>query len=158
MTTMGREARAMEYFVVCGLGPEVKTIENKSGFRGFDHLYMPSLLDQFPPSPPSGVSPLPPQLPKVHILMLFFTIKHSTTVHFIFSTSMQWIFGTQHLNPYSLSLIQMYQNMLWLDFCLAADHAINVEYAIESLRCTSLNRSWEESLWVLSFKTDLLLF
>lgn len=61
---MGREARAMEYFVVCGLGPEVKTIENKPGFRGFDHFYMPSLLDQFPPSPPSGVSPLPPQLPK----------------------------------------------------------------------------------------------
>lgn len=53
----------MEYFVVCGLGPEVKTTDGKSGFQGFEAMYMPCLLDQFPPTASSGCAPLPPQLP-----------------------------------------------------------------------------------------------
>ncbi|KAH7296013.1 hypothetical protein KP509_26G004000 [Ceratopteris richardii] len=56
-------ARAFEYFVVCGLGPDLRTMEGRSGFHGFDYLYMPSLLDQFPPTASSGVAELPPQLP-----------------------------------------------------------------------------------------------
>ncbi|KAI5083987.1 hypothetical protein GOP47_0000156 [Adiantum capillus-veneris] len=57
------QARVLEYFVVCGLGPDVKTMDGKSGFQGFDQTYMPSLVDQFPPTISSGVTALPPQLP-----------------------------------------------------------------------------------------------
>ena len=60
----------MEYFVVCGLGPEVQTMDGKPGFHGFEAMYMQSILDQFPPpSKGSKVPPLPPQLPVVCILM-----------------------------------------------------------------------------------------
>ena len=62
--------RLIEYFVVCGLGPEVKTMNGNPGFHGFEAMYMQSLLDQFPPpSKGSGVPPLPPQLPLVCIFI-----------------------------------------------------------------------------------------
>eukprot|EP00250_Pteridium_aquilinum_P022196 c25321_g4_i1 orf=296-3940(-) len=60
---MAPSARVMEYFVVCGLGPSVKTMQEKPGFQGFDQSYHPFLLDQFPPTSSSGVAAFPPQLP-----------------------------------------------------------------------------------------------
>ncbi|KAF8024634.1 hypothetical protein BT93_F1721 [Corymbia citriodora subsp. variegata] len=54
--------RIFEYFVVCGLGPEIRTLEGNKGFHGREILYMPSQLDQFPPSDHSPYPPPPPQL------------------------------------------------------------------------------------------------
>ncbi|XAR63896.1 hypothetical protein NMG60_11024041 [Bertholletia excelsa] len=56
-------ARIFEYFVVCGLGPEIRTLDNKRGFHGMEELYLSSLLDQYPPSDRSLYPPPPPQLP-----------------------------------------------------------------------------------------------
>ncbi|XP_010549132.1 PREDICTED: DENN domain and WD repeat-containing protein SCD1 [Tarenaya hassleriana] len=55
--------RIFEYFVVCGLGPEIRTLDGDIGFHGTQTLYLPSLLDQFPPSDHSLYPPPPPQLP-----------------------------------------------------------------------------------------------
>ncbi|KAF3524938.1 hypothetical protein F2Q69_00046513 [Brassica cretica] len=55
--------RIFEYFVVCGLGPEMRTLDGDLGFHGLDTNYLPSLLDQFPPSDHSLYPPPPPQLP-----------------------------------------------------------------------------------------------
>ncbi|KAL0917831.1 hypothetical protein M5K25_012927 [Dendrobium thyrsiflorum] len=43
-------SRIFEYFVVCGIGPEIQTLDGVKGFQGTGIMYMPSLLDQFPPS------------------------------------------------------------------------------------------------------------
>ncbi|KAF6147124.1 hypothetical protein GIB67_036843 [Kingdonia uniflora] len=56
-------AGIFEYFVVCGIGPEIRTLDGNRGFHGSDFMYMPSLLDQFPPSNHSLYPPPPPQLP-----------------------------------------------------------------------------------------------
>ncbi|OVA05014.1 DENN domain [Macleaya cordata] len=56
-------ARIFEYFVVCGIGPEIRTLDGNKGFHGTSHMYLPSLLDQFPPSNHSLYPPPPPQLP-----------------------------------------------------------------------------------------------
>ncbi|XP_065860701.1 DENN domain and WD repeat-containing protein SCD1 [Euphorbia lathyris] len=53
-------ARIFEYFVVCGLGPEIRDLDGNKGYHGVGVLYQPSLLDQFPPD---NHSPPPPQLP-----------------------------------------------------------------------------------------------
>lgn len=58
-------ARIFEYFVVCGIGPEIRTLDGNKGFHGFGYLYLPSLLDQYPPSNNSRCPPPPPQLPTV---------------------------------------------------------------------------------------------
>ncbi|KAL0803806.1 hypothetical protein Bca101_096296 [Brassica carinata] len=55
--------RIFEYFVVCGLGPEMRTLDGDLGFHGLDTNYLPSLLDQFPSSDHSLYPPPPPQLP-----------------------------------------------------------------------------------------------
>ncbi|BBN12485.1 protein MpSCD [Marchantia polymorpha subsp. ruderalis] len=58
------KARVVEYFVVCGLGPDLQTTENQRGFHGtIDVKYQPALLDQFPSSTNSDIPPPPPQLP-----------------------------------------------------------------------------------------------
>ncbi|CAM6088951.1 unnamed protein product [Calypogeia fissa] len=63
MTTRG-QARVVEYFVVCGLGPDLQTTDGKRGFQGTSGaMYQPALLDQFPPSSSSDLPPPPPQLP-----------------------------------------------------------------------------------------------
>ncbi|KAF6137567.1 hypothetical protein GIB67_031846 [Kingdonia uniflora] len=49
-----------EYFVVCGIGPEIRTLDGNRGFHGSNFMYMPSLLDQFLPN--QSLYP-PPQLP-----------------------------------------------------------------------------------------------
>ncbi|XP_044476985.1 DENN domain and WD repeat-containing protein SCD1 isoform X2 [Mangifera indica] len=54
-------ARIFEYFVVCGLGPEIRKLDGDKGYHGTTFLYMPSLLDQYPPlnhypSPPPQLS------------------------------------------------------------------------------------------------------
>ncbi|XP_038893863.1 DENN domain and WD repeat-containing protein SCD1 [Benincasa hispida] len=56
-------ARIFEYFVVCGIGPEIRSLDGNKGFHGFSYLYLPSLLDQYPPSNNSHCPPPPPQLP-----------------------------------------------------------------------------------------------
>lgn len=57
-------ARIFEYFVVCGLGPEIRTVDGNRGFHGTGGVqYLPSLLDQYPPSNHSLYPPPPPQLP-----------------------------------------------------------------------------------------------
>ncbi|GLJ48583.1 hypothetical protein SUGI_1024890 [Cryptomeria japonica] len=54
--------RIFEYFAVCGLGPELRTLDGVKGFHGTLVKYMPSLLDQFPSSKDSDYPPPPPQL------------------------------------------------------------------------------------------------
>nr|XP_028947932.1 DENN domain and WD repeat-containing protein SCD1 [Malus domestica] len=56
-------ARIFEHFVVCGIGPEIRTLDGAKGFHGFDTYYLPSLLDQYPPPNHSLYPPPPPQLP-----------------------------------------------------------------------------------------------
>ncbi|KAL2624334.1 hypothetical protein R1flu_008579 [Riccia fluitans] len=61
---MATKARFIEYFVVCGLGPDLQTTENQRGFHGTQNLkYQPALLDQFPSSTDSDIPSPPPQLP-----------------------------------------------------------------------------------------------
>ncbi|KAH7511527.1 hypothetical protein FEM48_ZijujUnG0005900 [Ziziphus jujuba var. spinosa] len=56
-------APIFEYFVVCGIGPEIRTLDGNKGFHGTGVMYLPSLLDQYPPSNHSLYPPPPPQLP-----------------------------------------------------------------------------------------------
>ncbi|KAH6799148.1 stomatal cytokinesis defective / SCD1 protein [Perilla frutescens var. frutescens] len=51
-----------EYFVVCGIGPEIRTLDGSRGYHGMSTMYLPSLLDQYPPSNHSLYPPPPPQL------------------------------------------------------------------------------------------------
>ncbi|KAK7320022.1 hypothetical protein RJT34_04751 [Clitoria ternatea] len=51
-----------EYFVVCGIGPEIRTIDGNKGYHGTGCLYLPSLLDQYPPPNHTLYPPPPPQL------------------------------------------------------------------------------------------------
>ncbi|GJN18579.1 hypothetical protein PR202_gb05751 [Eleusine coracana subsp. coracana] len=60
---MGSSSRIFEYFVVCGLGPEIRTLDGVKGFHGADEMYMPAFLDQYPPSNHGLYPPPPPQLP-----------------------------------------------------------------------------------------------
>ncbi|CAM8977111.1 unnamed protein product [Rhodiola kirilowii] len=55
-------ARIFEYFVVCGLGPEIRTLDGIKGYHGMEVFYMPSLLDQYPPPNHALYPPPPPQL------------------------------------------------------------------------------------------------
>ncbi|XP_057417026.1 DENN domain and WD repeat-containing protein SCD1 isoform X4 [Lotus japonicus] len=56
-------SRIFEYFVVCGIGPEIRTVDGSKGYHGPACMYLPSLLDQYPPSNHSLYPPPPPQLP-----------------------------------------------------------------------------------------------
>ncbi|KAJ6418477.1 hypothetical protein OIU84_001771 [Salix udensis] len=56
-------ARMFEYFVVCGLGPEMRTVDGNKGYHGMRVFYLSSLLDQYPPDNHSLYPPAPPQLP-----------------------------------------------------------------------------------------------
>ncbi|KAL3640758.1 Scytalone dehydratase [Castilleja foliolosa] len=56
-------APIFEYFVVCGLGPEIRTLDGNRGYHGSGTLYLSSLLDQYPPSNHTLYPPPPPQLP-----------------------------------------------------------------------------------------------
>ena len=62
---MGSSSRIFEYFVVCGLGPEIRALDGAKGFHGADEMYMPAFLDQLPPSNHALYPPPPPQLPTV---------------------------------------------------------------------------------------------
>ncbi|RAL37856.1 hypothetical protein DM860_000550 [Cuscuta australis] len=55
-------ARVFEYFVVCGVGPEIRTLEGQKGFHGTGTMYLASLLDQYPPPNHALYLPPPPQL------------------------------------------------------------------------------------------------
>lgn len=57
--------RIFEYFVVCGMGPEIMSLENVKGYQGNEVMYMPSFVDQFPSSNHGEYPPPPPQLPTV---------------------------------------------------------------------------------------------
>ena len=67
-------SRIFEYFVVCGIGPEIRSIDGNKGYHGPGWMYLPFLLDQFPPSTHSLYPPPPPQLPTVNIFFLSFRI------------------------------------------------------------------------------------
>ncbi|KAL4284807.1 hypothetical protein GQ457_16G024760 [Hibiscus cannabinus] len=56
-------AGIFEYFVVCGLGPEMRTLDGTKGYHGTEYMYLPSLLDQYPPLNHTLYPPPPPQLP-----------------------------------------------------------------------------------------------
>ncbi|GER51170.1 stomatal cytokinesis-defective 1 [Striga asiatica] len=56
-------APIFEYFVVCGIGPEIRTLDGNRGYHGAGIMYLPSLLDQYPPPNHSLYPPPPPQLP-----------------------------------------------------------------------------------------------
>ncbi|KAL5227562.1 hypothetical protein ABZP36_015827 [Zizania latifolia] len=60
---MASASRIFEYFVVCGLGPEIRALDGVMGFHGADDMYMPAFIDQFPPSSHALYPPPPPQLP-----------------------------------------------------------------------------------------------
>ncbi|KAK8452984.1 hypothetical protein SEVIR_5G209700v4 [Setaria viridis] len=60
---MGSSSRIFEYFVVCGLGPEIRALDGAKGFHGVEDMYMPAFLEQFPPSNHALYPPPPPQLP-----------------------------------------------------------------------------------------------
>lgn len=48
--------------MVCGIGPEIRTLDGDKGFHGAGVFYLPSLLDQYPPLNHSLYPPPPPQL------------------------------------------------------------------------------------------------
>ncbi|KAJ6676926.1 C-MYC PROMOTER BINDING PROTEIN [Salix viminalis] len=52
-----------EYFVACGLGSEMRTMDGNKGYHGMRVLYLPFLLDQYPLDNHSLYPPPPPQLP-----------------------------------------------------------------------------------------------
>ncbi|EPS64327.1 hypothetical protein M569_10454 [Genlisea aurea] len=52
-----------EYFVVCGIGPDIRTLDGSRGYHGTSTVYLPSVLDQYPASNNSLYPPPPPQLP-----------------------------------------------------------------------------------------------
>lgn len=56
-------APIFEYFIVCGIGPEIRTLDESPGFFGTSYRYLPSLLDQYPPPGHTLYPPPPPQLP-----------------------------------------------------------------------------------------------
>ncbi|KAI4347169.1 hypothetical protein L6164_008005 [Bauhinia variegata] len=56
-------AGVFEYFVVCGIGPEIRTLDGSRGYHGTSYMYLPSLLDQYPPPNHTLYPPPPPQLP-----------------------------------------------------------------------------------------------
>ncbi|KAH6801776.1 stomatal cytokinesis defective / SCD1 protein [Perilla frutescens var. frutescens] len=55
-------ARIFEYFVVCGIGPEIRTLDGNRGYHGTDIMYLSSLIDQLPPPNHTLYPPPPPQL------------------------------------------------------------------------------------------------
>ncbi|KAI3735818.1 hypothetical protein L6452_15337 [Arctium lappa] len=56
-------SQLFEYFVVCGIGPEIRTLDGEKGFHGTGVFYLASLLDQYPPPTHTLYPPPPPQLP-----------------------------------------------------------------------------------------------
>lgn len=71
-------ARIFEYFVVCGIGPEIRTLYEEKGFHGTGIMYLPSLLDQYPPSDHKLYPPPPPQLPMVSLQTLPYMLNMDT--------------------------------------------------------------------------------
>ncbi|KMZ63401.1 hypothetical protein ZOSMA_40G00290, partial [Zostera marina] len=59
---MSASPRIFEYFVVCGIGPEIRTIDGHRGFYNTEIKYMAEVLDQYPHTDPSLYPPPPPQL------------------------------------------------------------------------------------------------
>lgn len=75
-------ARIFEYFVVCGIGPEIRTLDGNRGYHGAGVMYLPSLLDQYPPSNHTLYPPPPPQLPTVSSHFIYsFCINDPFFVH-----------------------------------------------------------------------------
>ncbi|KAJ6669953.1 C-MYC PROMOTER BINDING PROTEIN, partial [Salix viminalis] len=52
-----------EYFIACGLGLEMRTMDGNKGYHGMRVLYLPFLLDQYPLGNHSLYPPPPTQLP-----------------------------------------------------------------------------------------------
>lgn len=64
-------AGIFEYFVVCGIGPEIRTLDGQRGYHGTGIMYLASLLDQYPPPNHTLYPPPPPQLSTVSISLIF---------------------------------------------------------------------------------------
>ncbi|CAH9064292.1 unnamed protein product [Cuscuta epithymum] len=62
-------ARVFEYFVVCGIGPEIRTLDGQRGYHGTGFMYLASLLDQYPP-PNHSLYPPPPPPPQLSTCVL----------------------------------------------------------------------------------------
>nr|XP_043631013.1 DENN domain and WD repeat-containing protein SCD1 [Erigeron canadensis] len=60
---MSGGSQLFEYFVVCGIGAEIRTLDDEKGFYGTSVFYLASLLDQYPPPTHTLYPPPPPQLP-----------------------------------------------------------------------------------------------
>lgn len=76
-------ARVFEYFVVCGIGPEIRTLDGSKGYHGPEYYYLSSVLDQFPPLNHSLYPPPPPQLSTVSVSLFFFSsVFHKTSKTF----------------------------------------------------------------------------
>lgn len=81
--------RLLEYFLVCGLGPDLQTTHSPPdhGYFGSSVCYQPALLDQYPRSEIADCPDPPPQLPLVSLLLppspisclpLYLSIRFST--------------------------------------------------------------------------------
>ena len=62
-------SQLFEYFVVCGIGPEIRTLDGEKGFHGTGVFYLASLLDQYPTPTHTLSPPPPPQLPTVSLYL-----------------------------------------------------------------------------------------
>lgn len=77
-------ARVFEYFVVCGIGPEIRTLDGSKGYHGPEYYYLSSVLDQFPPLNHSLYTPPPPQLSTVSVSLFFFFFCFSQNIKNVF--------------------------------------------------------------------------
>ena len=76
-------APIFEYFVVCGIGPEIRTLDGDKGFHGNGVMYLPSLLDQYPPLNHSLYPSPPPQLSTVSTSTMAATMARTSLVFLI---------------------------------------------------------------------------
>ncbi|KAJ6758317.1 DENN DOMAIN-CONTAINING PROTEIN 3 [Salix koriyanagi] len=95
-----------EYFVACGLGSEMRTMDGNKGYHGMRVLYLPFLLDQYLLDNPSLYPLLPPQLPTC--------VFPAAGVEFYPSDSNQMILPHfQKVTPLFLLLYQNFSKPLW---------------------------------------------
>lgn len=77
-------ARVFEYFVVCGIGPEIRTLDGSKGYHGPEYYYLSSVLDQFPSPNHSLCPPPPPQLSTVTVSLSFSVSQKTSIMFFLF--------------------------------------------------------------------------
>lgn len=101
-------SRIFEYFVVCGIGPEIRTLDGNKGYEGTGVLYLPSLLDQYPPSDHSLSPPPPPQLPTVSFQLnsvFFWIMFRFIIIQLSFSALVVHLLSISHLMVIILGIL-----------------------------------------------------